>query len=217
MMSIALVYEDYLEALRAGDRRRALDVSHLALVTGTTLHNLYLRVFQPAMYEIGRLWEAGQLSAAEEHMATAITRTVMAQLHPFPPTPPLAGRTLVATCPPGEQHDLGLRMVADFFEMAGWSVAYLGADVPIEAVVAMVNSRNADLLAISVTLIEQVSVVAELIAATRASPGGDHLCIAVGGRQFQRRPDLFRAIGADFTAIDARQALVTAQRLLPVL
>lgn len=206
-MTINLVYEDYMDALCAGDRRRALDVAQLAVVTGSDIRDLYSYVFQPAMYEIGRLWEGGQCSIAEEHMATAITEHVMAQLHYYlTPIPPL-GRTMVAACVAGEQHALGLRMVADFFEMEGWTVAYLGANVPTDPIVQMITDRKAELLAISVTLPCHVPEARALIAAVRASPGGAQIKVLVGGQPFIAAPETYHEIGADFTARNPREAV----------
>ncbi|NJN68467.1 MAG: hypothetical protein HC884_18030 [Chloroflexaceae bacterium] len=144
-MSIATInsiYQEYLDALRKGNRRRALNVARSSLESGLDIRDLYLEVLQPAMHEIGRLWEGNELTVAQEHLATAITQSVMAQLYSYVFTRPSVGRTLVATCIGGELHELGVRMVADFFEIEGWDVYYLGANMPTEDVVAMVNERG---------------------------------------------------------------------------
>lgn len=70
--------DGYVDALVAGDRRRAFTVVETALRDGLTLRELYLSVFQPALREIGRRWEVGALTVAQEHLATAITPTVPA-------------------------------------------------------------------------------------------------------------------------------------------
>lgn len=212
-MSIATVtsiYLEYIDALRKGNRRRALNVARSALDNGLDIRDLYLEIFQPAMHEIGRLWETNELTVAQEHLATAITQSVMAQLYSYVFARPSVGRTLVATCIGGELHELGIRMVADFFEIEGWDVYYLGANMPTEDVVAMVNERHAHLLAISVTLNTHVLAARDLIRAVRASPIGPYIKIMVGGQPVNRSPTIYRAIGADLTAIDAREAVLRA-------
>ena len=42
-----------------------------------------------------------------------------------------SGRSVLLACPPGEGHDLGLRMVSDRFDMAGWATYFLGPDTPV--------------------------------------------------------------------------------------
>jgi len=144
---------------------------------------------------------------AQEHLATAITQSVMAQLYNHVFANPSVGRTLVATCIGGELHELGIRMVADFFEIEGWDVYYLGANVPASDVVATVADRKADLLAISITLNTHVPLARDLIRALRASPAGKNVKVMVGGQPVNRAPEIYRAMGADLTAPNAREAV----------
>ncbi|GAB4217257.1 MAG: hypothetical protein OHK0022_59310 [Roseiflexaceae bacterium] len=208
------VYQEYLEALRRGDRRSAQVVVRAAMARGADIRDLYLHVFQPALYEVGRLWESNQFTVAQEHLATAITQSIMAQLAGELLAPAPLGRTMLATCIGGEHHEIGIRMVSDFFELEGWNVVYLGANVPIADVVQMVATQRADLLAISVTLNSHVTRARDLIAAVRASPAGARCRIMAGGQPFLRSPDLYSTIGADFTARDAREAVQRAQAAL---
>ncbi|MFV9506611.1 MAG: cobalamin B12-binding domain-containing protein [Oscillochloridaceae bacterium umkhey_bin13] len=203
-------YENYLAALRAGDRRLALNTARTAIANGADIRDLYLDVLQPAMYEVGRLWEINQFTVAQEHLATAITQSVMAQIYASVLCQPPIGRTMVATCIGGELHELGIRMVADFFEIEGWDVYYLGANMPTGDVLSMIEQRRAHLLAISVTLGGHVLQVRELIDAVRASPMGRRIKIMVGGQPLNRSPEAWRAIGADFTASNAREAVELA-------
>lgn len=213
-MNIRTVYEDYLAALRRGDRREALRVAQSALAAKIDIRDLYMDVFQSAMQEIGHLWEMNQLTVAQEHLATAITQSVMAQLYGHIFTRPFIGRTLLATCIGGELHELGIRMVADFFEMEGWDVYYLGANVPTDEVVGALRERQVDLLGISASLNSHVKLARELIGAVRASPVGRDIKIMVGGQPFNRAPHLYETIGADFTAPNAREAVRIAVEVL---
>jgi methanogenic corrinoid protein MtbC1 len=209
-MEPASVYQHYFEALRAGDRRAALTTARGALHSGLDIRDLYMEVLQPAMHEVGRMWETNQFTVAQEHLATAITQSVMAQLYATVVSRPAIGRTMVATCIGGELHELGIRMVADFFEMEGWDVAYLGANMPAEDLVRLLEGNRAHLLAISVTLGGHVTQARDLIASVRTSRVGKQIRIMVGGQPFNRAPDTARAIGADFTARNAREAVRAA-------
>lgn len=209
------IYDDYLAALRQGERRRALNVARQALNDGVDIRDLYVEIFQPAMHEIGRLWETNEITVAQEHLATAITQSVMAQLYVYLFARPSNKLTLVATCIGGELHELGIRMVADFFELEGWDVYYLGANMPIEDVVNMVNERKADMLAISITLNNHVPHARELIQAVRTSPIGATIKVMVGGQPINRAPDSYQTIGADMTASNAREAIQRAKEMFP--
>lgn len=202
----------YLRAVLSGDRREAVRLVLEATDQGVTVREIYLQVFQPVQHEIGRLWQVGRINVAQEHYATAITQLAIAQLYPRIVGGPKNGRTLVASSVGAELHELGLRMVADFFEMEGWETCYLGANVPHESVVETIVDRQADVLALSVTLPLHVSRARRLIEAVRASSRGDVL-ILVGGYVFNRVPTLWRKLGADGYAPSA-DAAVDVVRLL---
>lgn len=204
---------DYLQALLAGDRqsasRRVLD----AVGQGVPVRDVYLRVLQPCQREIGRLWQMNRLSVAQEHYCTAATQLVMSQLYPYIFSGERRGRTLVATCVAGDLHEIGVRMVSDFFEMDGWDTFYLGASTPTPSVLQTVKERRADVLLVSATITSHVRAVAGLVEAVRAH-FGDRVKILVGGYPFNVDPDLWRRVGADACAGDAEEAIAVATRLV---
>jgi methanogenic corrinoid protein MtbC1 len=204
----------YLQALLRADRRAASQLVLQAAGDGVPIRTLYLGVFQPSQYEIGRLWQIGEISVAQEHYCTAATQLVMSQLYPRLFTTERAGRTLVATCVAGDLHELGARMVADFFELAGWDTYFSGANTPSADVIRSVVERRADVLAISATLRRHVGAVATLIGAVRAVPACDSVRILVGGDPFKRDAELWRRIGADACGQDANDAVAQGEALV---
>jgi methanogenic corrinoid protein MtbC1 len=153
------------------------------------------------------------LSVAQEHYCTAATQLIMSQLYPHIFETEKNGRTLVATCVAGDLHEIGVRMVADFFEMEGWDTFYLGANAPTACVLETLAERRADVLAISATITPHVRAVAGLIAAVRSSPAGRDIKIMVGGYPFNIAPDLWRRVGADAGARDALESIAVANQL----
>jgi methanogenic corrinoid protein MtbC1 len=207
----------YLSALRGGDRRQAFRVLDGALDSGTELSDLYLEVVQPAMREIGRLWQENEVTVAEEHLATAITEAAMNRLFErvFVWRDERTPR-LLAACAAEERHQLGLRMLCDLLEMEGWETTYLGASVPIESLVHLVQDRTPDAVAISATIAPHLPRVRDAISAIRAAPLARQPLIVVGGRAFHGDPALAQRIGADLTALDATDAVhALDERLRP--
>jgi hypothetical protein len=97
----------YLQAILQGDRQAALSVASEALASGTRIADVYLNMIQTSMYEVGRRWEANQITVADEHLATAITQWVLAQLYDRLDIPnPHRGRVIV-TGIEGELHQVG--------------------------------------------------------------------------------------------------------------
>ena len=204
----------YIDALLAGDRRRAAALVTEGAAAGVTVSDLYLHVFQPALREIGRLWQTRAITVAHEHFATAATQAIMSQLYPAIFAAERRGLSMVATCVGGERHEIGIRMVADFFEMAGWDSHYLGADTPVDSIIQAVRERDARVLAVSATITAHVGRVAALIAAVRAELGDRPLPVLVGGYPFNLVPDLWKSVGADAFAPGAEEAVVIAERLV---
>ena len=204
----------YLEALLAGRRHEASRLVLEAAEAGVGVREIYLHVFQRTQREVGRLWQLNLLSVAQEHYCTAATQLIMSQLYPRVFSAERNGRTLVATCVAGDLHEIGLRMVADFFEMEGWDTFYVGANAPAASVVQAVAERGADVLAVSATITSHVRALRELVAAVRASGECRGVKILAGGYPFNVAPGLWREVGADASASDAEGAVGAAARLV---
>jgi MerR family transcriptional regulator, light-induced transcriptional regulator len=200
-------HREYLDAICAGDRRAAFAVLDRCAEDGHGLRPVYLQVLQPAMHEVGQRWQENRLSVAEEQLATAITQSAMARLYSrhFEGAPGPA-RTLIAACADFERHELGLRMIADFLELDGWEVVYLGATARVDDLVAMVRTQRPDALALSVSLAPHLPRLGAMIAAVRAALGAEAPLILAGGRPLVERPGLAAELGADLTASDAHEA-----------
>jgi len=92
-------------------------------------------------------------------------------------------------------HDIGLRVVADRYEMDGWHAILLGANTPAPDVVRAVWDHRAELVAVSAHLGLHVRATARLVAAVREGAPGTR--VVVGGHPFTLVPDLWRVVGAD--------------------
>lgn len=204
--------QHYFEALMNTDRLRASQLILDQVEAGTPIKAIYLHVFQPVQREIGRRWQINEITVAQEHYCTAATQMIMSQLYPYIFNNEKAGHRLVATCVGDELHEIGVRMVADFFEMAGWDTYYLGANVPANSIIGAVVERKAEVLAVSVTMTFHVSSVKSLIEQVRANEAARHVKIMVGGYPFNVDPDLWRQVEADGCAPNAQAAIDTANQ-----
>jgi len=208
-----LAYQ-YLQALLRGERHVGSRLIMDEVAGGTSVKHIYMHVFQPVQYEIGRLWQENRISVAHEHYCTAATQLVMSQLYPMIFSGEKKDRVLVATCVSGDLHEIGVRMVTDFFEMDGWNTYFLGANMPHADVIRAVVERKAAVLAISATIAYNLGAVEALIGAVRASPDCGAVKILVGGYPFNQNIDLWKSVGADGTAPTAREAIALADLLV---
>jgi methanogenic corrinoid protein MtbC1 len=207
--------EKYLDALVSANREKAIQLILDSHRNGVSIKDIYLHVLQPVQYEIGILWQLNKISVAHEHYASSVTQLVMAQLYAFicQNANNNSKGMIVAVCASGELHEIGIRMVADFFEMEGWKTHLLGANMPVNDLVQTILELKPVLLAISVSMSSNVVKTRKLIKAVRSSQAKDTKII-VGGYLFNRVSDLWKQVGADYYAENAEKALLTANQIL---
>lgn len=201
-------------ALLAGDQRAAMVLMNACIDQGKSLIDVEQRAIQPALYHIGDRWQANQVSVAEEHLATAIAQAVMTMGLLRSPVPDMAGRRVLLACVAGNHHAVGLHMVADAFQLAGWDVRYLGANVPGPAIVQLAAEWKADLVGLSASFAQQLRSVKDTIALLRESMGDGGPAVIVGGLAFNRFPRIADLIGADASPADAGAAVACANRIV---
>lgn len=204
---------EFIEAILSNEDHRAAQMILDAANSGTPVTDLYVGIIQPAMREIGVLWHRGDISIAEEHLATATTRDVMARLRSgFPQSGPDA-RRVVAAAVAGDFHDLGLRMATDILELNGWRAWYLGANMPADILIEFMDRCPTDMLLLSVSTALHLRVATRTIEVIRRNGASDCPRILVGGPPFAEVPDLWRDIGADGCGTSLRDTAATANAL----
>src|SRR5262249_8138487 len=85
----------FLTLILEGDRRSAEAFARRAFERHG-VRFLYEEIVQPALEQVGELWFANRISAAEEHIATATAESAVCALYPRFPWPPRGPRALIA-------------------------------------------------------------------------------------------------------------------------
>lgn len=203
----------YLDYLLNGKRQMANALVNELIQNGVSIKNIYQDIFQVSQYEVGRLWQCNKITVAHEHYCTAATQQIMSGLYQYIFNMDRNGKTLVACSISGELHEMGIRMVADYFEMEGWDTYYLGTNLPEKQIENYLIEYNADVLALSVTLPLHISKAAALIDKIKTNPSTQHVKIMVGGYPFINNPELWQRVSADGFAQNAEQAILMANEL----
>lgn len=204
----------YLEFLLKGERKKALDLVLDIYNNKKNLKEIYLNIFQNVQFEVGRLWQLNKINIAQEHFVTAATQLIMSQLYPFLFSEERKDKSIIVTCVNGELHELGARMVADFFEMEGWNSHYLGANTPISSIIQTIESSKSQIIAISATMTFHVNNVKELITEIRSHEVSKNIKILVGGYPFNMAKNLWKEIDADGSAPNAEGAINVANQII---
>ncbi len=179
---------------------------------GRSLIDVELHIVQPSLYDIGDEWQANRVTVAKEHMATAIALSVMTIGLLRSPPPATIGKRALLACVEGNDHTVGLRMVADAFQLAGWDVQYLGANMPTSAIIRQAADWQADLVGLSVSFAQQLRVVKDVIRQLRERLGEARPAVIIGGLAINRFNRLAEMVGADACGADAQAAVAYANR-----
>jgi MerR family transcriptional regulator, light-induced transcriptional regulator len=204
---------EYLSTVLEGDARKATELLLAAVDGGLTIESAYLDVLVPAQREVGRLWHAGELGIVEEHVVTYTTERLMALLAHRAPRAARNGKTVICAAVIGNAHDIAVRVIADFFDIAGWRSVHLGASVPAPEIASALQYFDGDLLVLSAALSVQLPKVADAITAMRRLEGR-RIPVMVGGMAFSDAPEIWRRLGADGYAPDARTAVQLGAELV---
>lgn len=200
----------YLDAAMDLRRDDAVKVVRNAMAEGMDNLAIMQSVLRPAQLWLGLMWERGMVNAGEEHAITAITELCLALLYQRSRINRQAMQhVLVGTGIASDAHDLGLRMVLETFDDAGWTTLFIGGRVPREDIVAVLRARRPHVLALSVTMISEVAEVSELITQVRSEPTLSGMRVLVGGRLISSMPRLAEELGADAWAEGPQDALTT--------
>ena len=204
---LGLVREVFLGAILGGHRPAALNIVEEALKAGHSHVDIYVDVFAASLRRVGGLWEQNQISVAKEHTATAITQYAIATIYPRLAPAGAHRGSMVVTGVAGELHQVGANLVADAMEAKGWTVRFLGTNLPHSSVLAAVEESSASVLCISTTIVANLPSVAELLRTLRTQLNERMPRIVLGGAAYRIVTQFAREVGAEEPVTDLRQGL----------
>jgi methanogenic corrinoid protein MtbC1 len=188
-------------ALLAADERAVEAVFASAVSRGADLALLARDLVSPALDEVGLMWHRGEVSVAEEHLATAVVHRAFTRSASRVPPPPLGAPRLLFSCLAGEFHELGARLAGEVAREAGWQTEMLGANTPRDAVLRYVGQRRPDAVGLSCGLTGHLAECGRTVQEIRRIAPG--IRVLVGGSVFRRDSAYCGQTGADACFADA--------------
>lgn len=203
----------FLLELLEGRGEVALGLLRGALADGASVADLQDRVLVPVQREVGRMWLQAEIPIADEHYASSFVERALWILHERLPQPAADAPRVVTMGVGGNLHDLGMRLVGQRLQSAGYQVHHLGPNLPAGDLEWAFADRRVDLVAISATMALHLHALAGTIDVLRRVTRG-RVPILVGGEPFGLVRDLHLLVGADASAADAEGAVAAARQLL---
>ncbi len=187
---------------------------------GVSLEAIYLDLFVGAAHLLGEWWESDESTFSQVTLCMNRLHGMLNELSPSFHAGTMRSsldhsgerRILMATLP-GQQHTLGLSMLAEFFRREGWIVLAIPAPEP-GLIQASLSTHWFDVLALSASTDAEIDDLGSTIRAARKTSRNSRLSVMIGGPLLLRQPQIGEALGADGVSTDAMDALALAQRLL---
>jgi MerR family transcriptional regulator, light-induced transcriptional regulator len=183
---------------------------------GIAVESIYLDLLAPAARLLGEMWDDDSCGFMEVTVALGRLQLVLRQLSQMfvrdRSDEALVGRVLLA-CVPGEQHSLGLFMVAEFFIRDGWGV-HVGPPLEEPELLADVRREWYDVVGFSVACNSRIDRLKREIARVRKASKNRDLVVLAGGRAFNDDPGLVARVGADASVVNAELAPECARQLI---
>lgn len=181
------LYQEYLAFLIEGNKSACAKIVQRLIAEKIDLETLYIDLFGKSLYEIGDLWVANKVSVATEHLCTAITENLMTLVHPLIFNQVYTGKKAIVACVANEYHQIGGKMVADVLELCGWDTYFLGANVPVEDLLFMIDEKRPRLLCLSLSILFNMHNLDRVIRKVREKRVD--LPIIIGGKAFEFATD----------------------------
>lgn len=149
----ALAEETFRALLDGGDEELSLLLVTLHL-GGQSVGRIADRLLCAAMRRVGDLWHAGELSVAEEHVATRTAAVALQRLQTSLQRPAGDDGVRALCCSVEDDfHELPLRLAGLTLEASGLAVFDLGTSTPFSALAEAVHRFRPELVCVSSTVL----------------------------------------------------------------
>ena len=170
LRAIGALREAFAAALLAGEEASAERAVRDAIDADISECTIYDAIIAPALRRVGEGWASGELSVADEHLATHITTRIVALQRELSRVSRRRLTTRILLCGiENEYHVVGLEMAASVLMHSGYDVRMLGADVPIDTLAQAVERHRPAIIGFSATMASTAKVLPAAIYEARSA------------------------------------------------
>jgi len=213
-MSMEDLIKAAIDAVTKGDEEAAVDVANKVVAEGLNPVDIIDKGFARGMIIVGDLFAKEEYALPQVLLSAGAMQDAMDVLDPHIPRQDAKekmGVVVIGTVA-GDIHEIGKRIVGTMFEVYGFEVHDLGADVPVEKFIEKAKELNADIVATSALMTTTMMKQKSLEEALKEAGMRDKIKTMVGGAAVtQEWADM---IGADGYGQDVTEAVEAAQQLV---
>ncbi len=208
---------EFAELVLSGDEAAVQENVNRLREDGVSIETLYLELFTGTARRLGEFWTADRCNFVQVTLGMMLLQRLVRDLEAdFQAEAPAAffgGHSSLLLALPGEQHNLGLSIVAQYFRRDGWDV-FGEMFTSSGALVDMVRDHDFNMIGLSASCDVHLEAMASRIAMVRRASRNKSIVIMVGGHVFNEHPALVSKVGADMTAVDGRSAVLAARTMM---
>ncbi|HEX8634139.1 MAG TPA: B12-binding domain-containing protein [Pyrinomonadaceae bacterium] len=176
--------DSLFDALTRGDAEETAALLVKTYLDGRSLAFIFDRLLATAMRKVGDLWQQGDLTVAEEHLATRAALSALQTLDTVVAEP--EANNLLAVCCGAEDdfHELPVLCTELLLKHEGWEVLSLGANTPLYSLTEMVARLHPRLACVASTILGDPSRAVREFRELRATATRVGAAIVLGGAGF---------------------------------
>lgn len=147
---------------------------------------IYDQFIYPILRKIGHLWETGEISVAEEHVASQNIRDLIIRLRAVSALPPSDKGTALCLTFSGDLHDIALKMADYLLETNHYKVLFSGQMTPALSIEELLKTFRPRLVILSSTYVEDVSATQQQLDVIKSFASNYGFKLFGGGRGFEK-------------------------------
>lgn len=197
-----MIYNNLLEALKIQSKENALNICMKALENGEIgVVDLYEKVLTPVLNNIIEEYEDHEELIWKEHVRSGIIRTIVENSYPYVMKTRRKlnmriNKGVIVLCPRFEDHEIGARMVNDFFTIAGYNATFIGGNTPEKTLLQAIECIKPRYISMSITNFYNLVAAKDTIELIkRESPYT--MKFLLGGYAFSKDNNYHKEIGGD--------------------
>lgn len=169
-------------SLVAGAEEEAANILITSHLHGKPLTEIFDDLISSAMSRVGELWYKGELSIAQEHLATRAVHNAIHKLRHTLPIPEMSGELAMCCGIEGDFHELPPHLAQIIMENKGWEVMNFGANTPLYALAEEVLQHSPEVICVSATVMTDIERTSRDYKSFRETIAKLKIPVIIGGR-----------------------------------
>nr|WP_255688528.1 HD domain-containing phosphohydrolase [Pontibacillus sp. HN14] len=152
----------YMNSLLSADKRQA-ELQLNKIIDNMRIEDIFTEVFATSMKQIGDMYESGEVTIAEEHVATYMTKELMKMFSKDDQLEKSKSGKILLTTVGDEKHSLPLELFSETLELNGWETYHFHPSIPIEPLTEFVKANHISFVGFSVIMAKNIPHVESAI------------------------------------------------------